>query len=466
MAPPVIQSDGLPIPRRYWATAAIWLAMSMSVLDASIANIALPTIARDLGADPVSAIWVVNAYQIAITMTLLTVASLGDTLGYKRVYMVGLTLFVAASLCCAMSHNLPTLAAARFAQGLGAAGIMGVNGALVRFTWPRAKLGRGVGYNALVVAIAAAAGPSIAAAILAWASWQWLFAVNVPLGLISLAIGSRCLPVIATSGGRLDAISAMLCAATFGPFFLGVADFVHGGTETRATIELAVGLAAGFLLVRREWGRPKPLFPLDLVRIPLLRLSYMTSITAFAAQMGSLISLPFYLQGRFGFTHVETGLLITPMPLGIALAAPFSGRLVERYPAGLLGGIGLVILAAGASLLAVLPDHPAAAIVGLGTALIGFGFGIFQTPNNRTLLGTAPPERSGAAGGMQATARLVGQTSGAVLVALMFRMTGSASRASLLMAALLAGVATVFSLRRLSAASVPNGAGSALPRNG
>jgi DHA2 family multidrug resistance protein-like MFS transporter len=248
----------------------------------------------------------------------------------------------------------------------------------------------------------------------------------------------------------------LLCAATFGPFFLGVADFVHGGAESRATIALVVGLIAGIVLVRREWGRPKPLFPLDLIRIPLLRLSYMTSITAFAAQMGSLISLPFYMQGRFGFTHVETGLLITPMPLGIALAAPLSSRLVERFPAGLLGGFGLMTLAAGACLLAGLPDHPAPLLVGLGTALIGFGFGIFQTPNNRTLLGTAPPERSGAAGGMQATARLVGQTSGAVMVALMFRMSGSASRASLLMAALLAGIATVFSLRRLSAPSVAN----------
>ncbi len=116
--------DGLPVPRRYWAIAAIWLGMSMSVLDASIANIALPTIAKDLGANPVAAIWVVNAYQIGITMTLLTVSSLGDILGYKRIYMVGLGLFVFASLACAMATNLPMLAVARLLQGLGAAGII------------------------------------------------------------------------------------------------------------------------------------------------------------------------------------------------------------------------------------------------------------------------------------------------------------------------------------------------------
>lgn len=442
--------DGLPTPRRHWATVAIWLAMSLSVLDGSIANIALPTIAKDLGANPVSAIWVVNAYQIAITMSLLTVSSLGDILGYKRVYMAGLAPFVIASLVCATSTSLPALAAARFAQGLGAAGIMGVNGALVRFTWPKAKLGRGLGYNALVVSLASATGPSIAAAILSFASWQWLFAVNLPIGIVGLVIGSRSLPVIPTGSQRLDRVSAALNALTFGPFFLGLADLVHGGVAGRATIELAIGLIAGLALVRREWGRPHPLVPLDLMRIPLLRLSYMTSITAFAALAGTMICLPFYLLGRFGFSHIEIGLLITPMPLGIATAAPLSGRLVERYPAGLLGGIGLAFLSIGALLLAGLPAHPPLALAALGTFVVGFGFGIFQTPNNRTLLGTAPPERSGAAGGMQATARLVGQTFGAVLVALMFRIGGPASGASLLAAAVLAGTATIFSLRRLS----------------
>ncbi len=356
----------------------------------------------------------------------------------------------APSPCAKRATDLTMLSVARFAQGLGAAGIMGVNGALVRFTWPRDKFGRGLGYNALVVSIASATGPSIAAAILSLASWQWLFFVNVPIGLISLAIGARTLPIIPTGSQRFDWGSAALNALAFGMFFLGLADFVHGSAATRATITLAIGLIAGAALVKREWRRPKPLVPLDLVRIPLLRLSYMTSVSAFAAQVAVMVCLPFYLSGRFGFDHVAIGLLITPMPLGIAAAAPLSGRLVERYPAGLLGGIGLAIQGTGACLLAILPDHSPYMLVGLGTALVGFGFGIFQTPNNRTLLGTAPPERSGAAGGAQATARLVGQTFGAVLVALMFRIGGPASRDSLLAAALLAGVATFFSLRRLS----------------
>ncbi|MGZ6014252.1 MAG: MFS transporter, partial [Phenylobacterium sp.] len=156
-APPSMP-DGLPVPRRYWSVAAIWLAMTMSVLDGAIANVALPTIARELHASAASSIWVVNAYQLAITVTLLPLAALGDRLGYRRVYMAGLAVFTLGSLGCALSHTLPTLTAARVLQGLGAGGIMSINAALVRFTYPHNMLGRGMGLNSLVLSVAAATG--------------------------------------------------------------------------------------------------------------------------------------------------------------------------------------------------------------------------------------------------------------------------------------------------------------------
>src|SRR5258707_6243991 len=151
-------ADGLPLPQRQWAILTIALGLIMAVMDGAIANVALPTIAKDLDAAPAFSIWIVNGYQLAITISLLPLASLGEIIGYRRVYLVGLVLFTLASLFCALSHTLPLLTIARIVQGFGAAGIMSVNPAFVRFTYPRAELGRGLGINALVVAISAPVG--------------------------------------------------------------------------------------------------------------------------------------------------------------------------------------------------------------------------------------------------------------------------------------------------------------------
>ena len=161
-----------------------------------------------------------------------------------------------------------------------------------------------------------------------------------------------------------------------------------------------------------------PLLPVDLLRIPIFALSISTSIASFCGQMLAFVAMPFYLESRFGYSAVEMGLLITPWPIAVAFAAPLAGRLVERYPAGLLGGIGLALFAAGLGTLALLPANPMPFDVVWRMALAGVGFGLFQTPNNRTMIAAAPRERSGGASGMLGTARLLGQTMGAALVAL------------------------------------------------
>ena len=446
--------DGLPTPRRYWAAAAVWCAIAMAVMDSAIANVALPTIARDVGATPAASIWVINAYQIAITMALLPVAALGERLGYRRIYMVGLALFVAASLGCALAHDLTTLALARFVQGFGAAGVMAINGALVRFIYPRARLGRGIGYNALVVAIASAAGPSIAAAILAIGHWQWLFAVNVPPGLVALAIGMRCLPAARGAQRPFDYVSAALSAAAFGTLFLALSELSRDAASPAVLLGIPVGIIAGIVLIRRAWRQTAPMMPVDLLRIRLLRLSYMTSALSFAAMMAALVALPFFLQRRFGLDHVATGLFITPLPVAIGIMAPIAGRLVEHVPAGVLGGLGLALLAAGLTAMGLLPeDAPHGAIIAC-TALCGAGFGLFQTPNNRAMVGDAPAERAGAAAGMLATSRLVGQTIGAVMVAFLFRILSPDTRVTFLLAAGLAVAGALVSVSRAAGGRV------------
>ena len=451
--------DGLPLPRRYYAAATIWLAIAMSVLDGAIANIALPTIAAELQASPAVAVWVINAYQLAITVLLLPLAAMGDRIGHARVYLPSLVLFVIGSLLCALAGSLPALIVARVVQGVGAAGIMSMNSALLRSTYPASQLGRGMGYNALVISVASAIGPSLAAAILAVAPWPWLFAVNVPVGLAALAIGWRCLPHAAGHGRQPDLVAAGLSAGMLGLIVYGAESFAREGRNSGLAL-LGIGLVLGGTLVLWERGKQAPLFPTDLLAIPIFSLSLLTSITSFAAQMVAYVAMPFVLQQALGRSVVESGLLMTPWPIAVGVTASIAGRLADRWPAGLLGAIGLVLLAAGLFALSRLGPQPADAQIVWRMALCGAGFGLFQAPNNRAIVGAAPRDRSGAAGGMLATARLLGQTSGAVAVAAGFHRLGLGSSSFMLTCAAVAAlVAAGISLLRLGV-PVPPG----LPR--
>jgi DHA2 family multidrug resistance protein-like MFS transporter len=419
-APRIPVPDGLPLPQRYWALLTIALGLTLAVLDGAIANVALPTIARDVNASPAASIWVVNAYQLAVTISLLPLASLGEIYGYRRIYQGGLVVFTIASLCCALSSSLVTLTAARIIQGFGAAGIMSVNGALIRFIYPRRWLGRGVGLNATIGSIASATGPTVAAAILAVAPWPWLFAVNLPLGLIAIPIAWKALPPTPTSGQRFDVISAILSALTFGLAITAIAGLGHGEGLGNVGAELFLTVGIGFVLVARQMSRTSPLLPVDLLRIPLFALSIATSVCSFLAQSMALVSLPFLFENTLGFNEVTTGLLMTPWPLTVAVIAPFTGRIADRYPVGILSGGGLAVMALGLLSLAMLPAHPSSLDIIWRMTVCGLGFGFFNTPNNRAIITSAPPVRSGGASGMQATSRLLGQTMGAACVALVF----------------------------------------------
>ncbi|MFS2053035.1 MFS transporter, partial [Variovorax sp. CT11-76] len=218
-------SDGLDQPARRWSMLVIILGLIVSVLDGTIVNLALPGIARELNASASQSIWVVNAYQIAILVMLLPLASLGDLVGYRRVYLVGMAVFTLSSAAATFANSLTTLIAARAFQGLGAAGIMSVNAALVRLTYPSSQLGKGMAINSLVVATSSVAGPSVAAAILSVASWPWLFAINVPLGIVTFALGMKALPfnrVAPAAGLRFSPIDVTLNVLMFSLVFLGV----------------------------------------------------------------------------------------------------------------------------------------------------------------------------------------------------------------------------------------------------
>ena len=445
--------DGLPVPQRYGAILTIVLGLTMAVLDGAIANVALPTIAKDLDTSPAASIWIVNAYQLAITISLLSLSSLGDILGYRRIYKIGLVVFTITSLICALSRSLEMLTLARVAQGLGGAALMSVNTALIRLIYPKRQLGRGMGINSFVVAVSSAAGPTIAAAILSLASWQWLFLINVPLGIISIFLAMRFLPPNSSASKitRFDLPSAMMNALTFGLLITALGGFAQGQSGYLVLAEVIAMLIIGFFFVRRQLRMPVPLLPVDLLRIPIFSLSICTSICSFCAQMLAMVSLPFFLQTVIGRSEVETGLLLTPWPLATMVMAPLAGYLIEKVHAGLLGAMGLLIMACGLFGLALLPSSPSDLDIIWRMALCGAGFGLFQSPNNHTIVSSAPGHRSGGASGMLGTARLLGQSSGAALVALLFNLAGnSGTHTALLLAGSLAVIAAAISGLRVT----------------
>lgn len=452
--------DGLPTPARHWAMGTVILGIGMSVLDSTMVTLALPAIVRDLQINEADGVWLLNAYQLAVLVLLLPLAMVGDLFGYRRVYLAGVVLFMLASVGSVLATDATQLAVARALQGAGAAGLFAVNAALVRLVYPSRLLGRGIAINSAVVAVASVAGPAVAAGILSLGPWPWLFAVNIPFALVVLVLGWKSLPpnrAPAPAGTRIPWLDGVLNAAMFLLLFLGLQRLVPQGAMPAAPgLALAMvgcGVVVAVVYVRRQLRQAVPLLPLDLLAIPVFRLSMGTSVAAFGAQTLAAVALPFLLLDGLQRSAAQAGWLLAAWPLGTVLVAPLAGRLIGRHPSGLLGGIGLGLLAAGLLALALLPAHPSVLALAWPLAVCGIGFGLFQSPNNHTIVTAAPPHRSGGAAGMLGTARLTGQSLGALLLGLLYGLQagqpGRVPALALLLAAGLAAIGGVTSLLRV-----------------
>ncbi len=429
------------------AVASVLGATVLVVLSAAMANVALPALAHAFRVSPAAAVRVVGAYQLGLVMALLPAAALAESVGPRRVFTAGIVGFTCASAACVVAPSLEALIVARFLQGVGGAAAMALGVALLRFAVPPARMTSVIAWNALAVAGSTAAAPSLGAVLLASARWPWLFAVNLPLGLAVL-LATRALPDVPGTGRPVDRMSMAWSAGAFGALFVGVERLplepVFGG--------LAIALAGllARLVLRRESPKETPAIPLDLLRSRTTRLAALASMVCFAGQGAALVALPFLLQRSFDQEALSIGLLITPWPLGVALTAPVAGRLADRIASGWLCASGASVLAVGLGALALFPTHLDPRWLTPFVALAGVGFGLFQVPNNRTLLLDAPRARSAAAGALQATARLSGQTAGSVLMTLTFLLAplDAAPRIGLAAGAVAALAAGAISLLR------------------
>jgi DHA2 family multidrug resistance protein-like MFS transporter len=213
-------------------------------------------------------------------------------------------------------------------------------------------------------------------------------------------------------------------AITLGLFIIGLDGIGHGERWPLVVLELAGSVAMGVIFVRRQLTLRPPMLPVDLLRQrPIFALSAATAVCSHAAQVIALVVLPFYFQYEGGLSPFEIGLQMTPWPAAVVVTAPIAGRLADKYSAGILGGLGLAVMVIGLILVLLLPADASWSDVAWRLALCGAGFGLFQSPNNRLLIGSAPPDRAGAGSGMLSTSRLVGQTTGSALVAVVLGLT-------------------------------------------
>lgn len=405
---------------RSFGVAAVLSAMALVVLDAAMINIAVPSIAESLAASPSHALRVVTVYQTALIIALLPCAALGERFGNRRVFLAGVALFAAAASLAFAASSLHVLVVARFLQGLGGAAIMALGIALLRQTLPAGRMGAAIGWNAMTVALCSAAGPSLGAFVISTLGWQSLFLIHLPLAVIAFfaALFVRS-PV--SNGTRVDPVSMLVSAGAFAGLMFGAEALA---SNVAVAMALIVASGAFFcILVTRERPKTSPLIPIDLLRIRAFRLSVLASIFCFVGQALGMLAMPFHLQHALGQTPLMTGLYMTSWPLAVSIAALGSGQLADRLPSPILCAFGGTLIAGGLAGAALLPVAAGPGWFALAIVPCGLGFGIFQVPNNRTMFLSAPLSRSAAAGGMQGTARLTGQTSGSVLIALLFAWT-------------------------------------------
>jgi len=449
---PTEAEDGLPLPERRLATCVVIIGTFMAVLDATITNSALPTFVNIFHVAPAVSVWTVNAFQLSVIAALLPCAALGDRIMYRRVYLWGLILFTLGSLACAASRSIEALIAARMLQGLGAGGVLSVGPALYRVIFPRRLLGQGLGISAMVVATSSASGPALCGLLLSIAPWYSIFAINIPIGILNSILAWRILPRSQQRATRLDTPSIITSALGLSLTVLSVDAASRSAHPSFAILGIGLGIALFSFFLYRQRQIPNPLIAPRLLTSQRFTRAALTSFIAFLAQGLALVPLPFLMHGVLTVPSIAIGLLISLWPLAIFLTAPLAGWLADRTSPPRISTIGLVVFAGGLALQATIPTSAATPFdMGAANLLAGIGFGLFQSPNNRELLGSAPPDLIGSASGVLATVRVVAQTLGAATAALLLAQPHmiASEHLAFLGAATLAAVAACASATRL-----------------
>ena len=433
-----------------WLLASLAMAMLLSSLGTSIANVGLPTLAKVFGATFQAVQWVVLAYLLAITTLVVSVGRLGDLVGRRRLLLAGVILFTVASAASGLAPTLGWLIAARAAQGLGAAVMMALTVAFVGQVVPKARTGRAMGLLGTMSAIGTALGPSLGGVLIATLGWRALFLVNVPLGLLTLVLALRFLPGDpprnATKPAGFDPIGTLLLGLTLGAYALAMT-LGRGGFGVLNLALLCVAVGIGALFVQAERRVASPLVQLGLFRDPVLTASLAMGALVATVMMATLVVGPFYLAHALGLDAARVGLVLAAGPFVAAITAAPAGRLADRYGAARMTLVGLVGMAGGCTVLALLP--PSFGVIGytVPLVLVTAAYALFQTANNTGVMLNVSAEQRGVVSGMLNLSRNLGLITGASVMGAVFVFaTGAADVATAPAEAIAAGMRSTYAV--------------------
>jgi EmrB/QacA subfamily drug resistance transporter len=402
----------------------------MTSLDASIVNIGLPAIAHDFGTPLSGTIeWVVIGYLVVIAALQLTCGRLSDMLGRPPIWLAGLVVFTLGSALCGAAPSLELLIAARAFQGIGGALIFATSVAILTDAFPATERGRALSANAVAVALGTSAGPTLGGLLTEYLSWRWIFYVNVPIALGAVLATLIVLPPTVRRGpGRFDPLGALLLGVGVTAVTIGLSFGQEWGwTSPRLVLVLALSAAALLAAALVERVVPDPIVDLALLRDRVFASALGSLVLMMMALFAVSFLMPFYFEELRGLSTAEAGLLLTPLPLTIAVVAPLAGALADRFGSRWLSPLGLAITALGLILLARLDATSPIADVAWRLVVVGIGQGLFQSPNTKALMDAAPPTEQGEASGLLATARVIGQSLSVAVAGAVFAGLGAAT---------------------------------------
>jgi len=398
-------------PARRWALAGLSLSTLLSSLGTSSANVGLPIIAQAFGASFQEVQWIVLAYLLAVTALIVSVGRLGDLIGRRQLLLTGVFLFTLASILCGFAPTLWLLIAARGMQGLGAAAMMALTLTFVSDIVPKAQTGRAMGLLGTMSALGTALGPSLGGIVIAAANWRGIFLVNVPLGLAALLLVRHSLPadcLCARDDRRgFDGVGTLLLALALSAYALAMTiGRGHFGPFNLALLAVAAGVSGLFAFAESKVATP--LVRLALLRDRGLRTGLLTSGVVATVMMTTLVVGPFYLSLALGLNSAAVGVVMSIGPLVAALTAVPAGRMADRLGAQRVTVMGLLGIATGSALLAVLPAP--LGIVGyvVPVVTITLGYALFQTANNTTVMREVAADQRGVVSGMLNLSRNLG----------------------------------------------------------